>query len=110
MLRLLLILVNTLLLVLFFMGLPEATRGQVAGWHIAWVITLPWLLIGGLLCGSLLNILVTLVLIKDRKQRGTGWEWATVFGLLALAQFALGQRWIHFDWLKTALQWAQKHL
>jgi hypothetical protein len=110
MLRYFIILVNAALLALLLMGIPEATHDQLVGYQIGRGPTTRWLVMWGLAGAAALNLLATLVLIKDQKVRAVGWEWTGIFAALGLFQYALIRAWVNFDWLKTALEWCQKHL
>ncbi len=110
MLRYFLILLNVALLALLLVGLPEATHAQVVGYQIAKGPTTRLLILWGLIGAAGLNLLVTLLLIKNPKQRSVGWEWTAIFAALALLQYSLLRAWLNFDWLKRSLEWCQKHL
>ena len=108
--RFLIILVNCALLALVCLGIPAATRAEVGNWHIARTATTQLLILWGLGAAAVLNILAALFLIKGRKEKIQGWEWAGVFAVLGLLQYAINRGWVNFMWLKLTLQWFQAHL
>lgn len=110
MLRFFILLLNCLLLALLLFGLPEATRAQVVGYQVSKAPTTQLMIVWGLGIAAAANLLAGLALIKDRKARPLAWEWTALFAALGLVQYSLYRGWANFDWLKTALEWCQKHL
>jgi hypothetical protein len=92
-----------------FLGLPEATRAQMAGYQISKGPTVQALILYGLGAAAVLN-LVAALLLKDRKVRVLAWEWTVIFVALCLLQYAVYRGYYNFTWLKRALQWVQRHL
>jgi hypothetical protein len=54
------------------------------------------------------NTVGALGLFKNRKERKLCGEWAAVFAILLLVQFAFNRGYINFEWLKQSLLWLQK--
>jgi hypothetical protein len=68
-----------------FLGLPEATRAQVVGYQISKPTVTQVLILCGLGAAAAANLFAAVMIIKDRKVRILGWEWAAVFvGLVLL--------------------------
>ena len=63
---------------------------------------------GGLVLAAAGNTVAALGLIKSRKERKLCGEWAAVFAVLLLVQYAFNRNYINFDWLKQSLLWLQK--
>ena len=110
MLRFFLFLLNCVLLALLMLGVPEATRAHVVGYQVSKAPTTELMIVWGLGIAAAANLLAGLVLIKDRKVRPHAWEWTVLFAALGLLQYSLYRGWVNFDWLKTTLEWCQKHL
>jgi len=108
--RFFIILTNCALLAFLFIGIPAATRAQIGNWQISRAPTAQLLMFWGLAAATVANIFAALFLIKGRKERILGWEWAGVFGGLWFVQYAIARSWINFQWLKLTLQWVQAHL
>jgi hypothetical protein len=99
---------NSALLVLIFIGLPAATRAQLGNWQIAEGAQSPWLMFWGLALAAAGNTAFALGMIKSRKERKLCAEWAAVFAVLLLVQYAFIRGYIHFEWLKRSLLWLHK--
>jgi hypothetical protein len=108
--RFFIILANCVLLAFLFIGIPTATRAQIGNWQISKAPTAQTLMFWGLAVATAANIFAALFLIKGRKERVLGWEWAAVFGVLWFVQYSIRRGWINFEWLKHILQWLQAHL
>ncbi len=101
---------NSALLVLIFIGLPAATRAQWGKWQIAEGESAQWLMFWSLALSAAGNAVAALGLVKSRKERKLCGEWAAVFAVLLLVQFACHRGHINFEWLKQSLLWLQKQL
>ncbi|HTY89421.1 MAG TPA: hypothetical protein VMB80_18370 [Candidatus Acidoferrum sp.] len=101
---------NCALLGLIFIGLPAATRAQWGSWQISPGPQTQWLMFWSLVLAVAGNIVAALGPVKSSRERKLCWEWAVVFAVLLLAQFAYQRGYIHFEWLKQSLLWLQKHL
>ena len=108
--RFLLILTNCVVLAFLFLGIPEATRSQVVGYQVSKAPITQLLILYGLGAAAAANVFAAVMLIKDRKVRILGWEWAAVFVGLGLLQYAIYRGYYNFAWLKHALLWLQAHL
>jgi len=101
---------NTILLVLIFIGLPAATRAQLGHWRVSAGESSQQLMFWGLALAAAGNITGALGLVKNRKERKLCGQWAAIFAALLLVQFAFNRGYINFEWLKKALLWLQKLL
>jgi hypothetical protein len=101
---------NFALLALLFIGVPAVAHAQFGDWQITSTTTIRRLMFWGLLVAAAGNGMAACFLIKSRKERILGWEWAVVFcGLLAV-QFTFTHGYFNFEWLKHVLQWGQKKI
>lgn len=101
---------NGALLAIIFLGIPAVTGEEIGKWRISSVPLAHELMLGGLALAAAGNVVAALGLIKSRKERKLGWEWAGVFIGLLLVQYAYIRGDFNFNWLKNALLWLQKHL
>jgi len=101
---------NCALLGLIFIGLPAATRAQLGSWQISPGSQTQWLMFWSLALAAAGNAVAALGPVKSPKERRLCQEWAAVFVVLLLVQFAYQRGSIHFEWLKRSLLWLQKHL
>lgn len=108
--RVLIITANCVLLAFLLIGLPAATREQVGNLQLSHASTGRVLMFTGLTIAAAANILVALLLIKNRKQKIVCWEWAAVFIALLLAFYGFTRGYFNFEWLKKILLWLQNHL
>ena len=99
---------NGVLLVLIFIGLPAATRAEWGHWQVSAGAQSQWLMFWGLALAAAGNTAAALGLVKSRAERKLCGEWAAVFALLLLVQFAFNRGYIHFEWLKQALLWLKE--
>ena len=102
--------VNCVLLAIIFFGIPAVTGMQFGDWQISSVPQARRLMFWGLALAAAGNVVAALGLIKSRKERKLGWEWAGVFIGLLLVQYAYIRGDFNFNWLKSALLWLQNHL
>jgi hypothetical protein len=107
--RLLIQTINFSLLFILLVGVPAVTHAQLGHWEVASAPTARRVIFWGLGMAAGLNAIGALFLIKNRKDRKHGWEWAAIFGTLWLAYFGFVRGWFNFEWLKQALLWLQKH-
>ena len=103
--------VNVALLVIILVGIPAITHAQFGHWQISDAPTMERLLFGGLVIGVVLNVLGATIFIPGPKSKALCAEWAFIYGGLLFLEYAYVVRgWINFNWLKTSLQWVQRHL
>ena len=108
--RYFIILTNCILLAFLFIGIPAATRAQVGNYQISRAATAQSLMYWSTVAAAAANIFAALFLIKGRKEKILGWEWAGVFAGLWFVQYAITRGWLNFEWLKRVLLWFQSHL
>ena len=107
--RFLIVTTNCALLALLLIGLPAATREHFGDVQLSSASTGRLLMFWGLGIAAAANIFAALVFAKGRKLKILCWEWAVIFGVLWLADYAFVRGWFNFDWLKQTLLWLQKH-
>jgi hypothetical protein len=110
MLRVFIIVANSILLVFLLIGLPSATQESWGDVRFSHASTNRLLMFWGLSIAAAANILAALFLIKVRKQKILCWEWAAVFGVLLLVFYGFTRGYFNFKWLRHALEWLQNHL
>jgi hypothetical protein len=99
---------NVALLVLIFIGLPAATRAQLGHWWVSAGESSSRLMFWGLALAVAGNTVAALGLVKSRKERKLCGQWAAIFAVLFLVQFAFNRGCINFEWLKQSLLWLQR--
>jgi|GEM_PF-409708 len=103
--------VNVALLVIILIGIPAICHARFRHWQISDAPTMERLLFAGLIIGIVINVLGAVLFIPGPKAKALCAQWAFIFGGLFFLEYAyLVRGWINFNWLKTSLQWLQRHL
>jgi hypothetical protein len=100
---------NGALLVVLLIGVPAATRARFGHWEVGDAPAGQMATLWGLGLAVLINLLCATLFIKERKAQELCAKWTFIFAGLWLLEFAIFRSWIHFTWLKSFLQWLQKH-
>ena len=103
--------VNVGLLVIILIGVPAVCHAQFGHWQVANAPAMERLLFGGLAIGVVINVLGATIFIPGPKAKILCAQWVFIFGGLLFLEYAYVVRgWINFNWLKTSLQWVQRHV
>jgi hypothetical protein len=106
--RFFIITTNCAMLVFLLIGFPAATGAKFGDWQVSSAPAARLLMFVGLGIAAAGNAISAKYLIKSEKEKILCWEWAAVFSLLLMAQWAFTRDYYSFEWLKQSLQRLQK--
>ena len=105
--RLLIHCVNSFLLVVILIGIPAITSARFGSMQLSSAPKAQKLTLWGLALAAAVNVIVSLSVVKGRKERALGWRWAVAFLALLAVEYLHFNGYFNFDWLKKALRWVQ---